>query len=133
MRFGLAGLLLGAAGVWRLAGPKGQVVARLGPFPDLMSADVLTVPLTVAALAVLAGASQVPRSRKVVGVAALVTAVLWVTSEWPWDDPLIPGLQWGRHGVHVLDAVAVAPALLGLAALSPWSPRRTRRLPGHLA
>jgi hypothetical protein len=84
-----------------------------------MDADLLTVPLAVSGLALLVSSPAVPLRRRILAVTGIVVAVLWVTSELPFDDPVVPGLEFGRHGVHVLDVVALAPLAYAASVLLP--------------
>lgn len=132
-RFTAGGLLLALAWLWKLKGPRGSVVAHLGPLPGINAGDLVTLPLIAAGLACLASAPGLPRWRRVLGALGPLLGVLWVTSELPWSDPLIPGLQFRRHGVHLLDLLAAGPVLGGLALLTPgvsrWFRRRGTRAP----
>lgn len=118
--------------LWKLKGPRGGMLARLGPLPGINAGDLVTLPLLGAGLVCMASVPGLPWWRRLLGVAGLVSAVLWVTSELPWDDPLVPGLQFRRHGVHLLDLLAVGPALGGVVLLTPgfgrwWRGRRRDR------
>lgn len=118
-RFGLGGTSLGLAALWKLVGSQGRVIASFGPFPDATSGDLRALPLTIAGLVLLAADRRLSWRRRIGGVGGVVLAVLWVASDLPWDDPLLPGLQGRRHGVHSLDLLAVGPFLAGLVLLVP--------------
>jgi hypothetical protein len=120
--------LLAFAGLWRFAGPRSAVVAHHAPFPPVTEADVVTIPVAVAGLALLASAPRLAPWRRVAGVACLITAVLWPTSDNSRSGPVIATISQS-HGIHLYDLMALLPALVGGTLLALGRPllRRARR------
>jgi hypothetical protein len=121
-----AGLLF-AAFAWRIWGPRGGYVSRLGPLPELMQGDIVTLPLAATGLALLAWQPELRLHQRLVAIVGIVSAVAWVTSDRPWkNDPVLPWIQAGTHGIHVLDLVAIVPLAAAAWVLVPRRARDTK-------
>lgn len=109
------------AGLFKPLGPGSRIVARLGPLPDISRNDVaVTIPLAVLGFALVVSCEpRRPIAHRLAAVALVLGAVVWVTSEFPWNDPLVPFLQSRSHGVHWLDLLALAPVGIAVRLLRP--------------
>lgn len=122
-----AGLVL-FAGVWRFAGPRSDVIAHRYPLPAVTEADVVTIPVAVAGLLLLASTPRIATWRRVAGMGCLIVAVLLPTSGKPRSGPVMVTIAH-FHGIHVSDLLAIVPAMLGATLLALGRPfmRRARR------
>ncbi len=128
----VGGVLVAFGWLWKVKGSSGELIGHLGPLPGITSGDLLTAPLLLTGLTLVASVPGLSWRRRAGGAGLLVACMIWVTSELPWDDPLVPGLQFQRHGVHLLDALAAVPLAGAVILLSPgigpwWTARRRSR------
>jgi hypothetical protein len=107
--------LLGAAGLWRLAVPSGKMLVDCGCLPSVHEGDIVTIPLGLAGLALLASAPRLPVWRRVAGAGLMLAAILWPVSTSDKAGPVVVAL--GSHGIHRYDALSIVPATAAAALL----------------
>lgn len=115
--FGLVGL---AVLVRCVATVGDRFVADLGPhLPSLMRVDLVTGPVALVGVAVLAATHGLGPVRRFAGTLALVAAIGWPAIKFGDLTPVVLSLSQ-RHGVHVHDAVMLPFLFAALALLAPW-------------
>lgn len=118
--------LLGAAGLWRLVAPSGKMLVDFGCLPSVHVGDIVTVPLGLAGLALLASAPRLPTWRRVAGAGLTLAAILWPVSTSEKAGPVVVSL--GNHGIHRYDVLTVVPAMAAAALLGFYRPARRLRV-----
>ena len=118
--------LLGAAGLWRLVAPSGAMLVHGGRLPSIHKGDIVTAPLGLAGLALLASAPQLATWRRIAGAGLMFAAILWPVSTSDKAGPVVVSL--GSHGIHKYDVLAVVPAMAAAALLGLHRPVRRLRV-----
>jgi hypothetical protein len=118
--------LLGAAGLWRLAVPTGKTLFDGACLPSVHVGDIVTIPLGLAGLALLASAPRLPTWRRIAGAGLTIAAILWPVSTSDKAGPVVVSL--GSHGIHKYDVLAVVPAMAAAALLGFHRPVRRLRV-----
>ena len=118
--------LLGAAGLWRLMAPTGDMLLDGGCLPSINEGDIVTAPLGLTGLALLASAPRLPTWRRLAGAGLMVAAILWPVSTSEKAGPVVVSL--GNHGIHKYDVLAVVPAMAAAALLGFHRPVRRLRV-----
>jgi hypothetical protein len=121
----VGGCLLGAAGLWRLVAPTGKMLVDLGFLPSVHEGDIVTIPLGLAGLALLASAPRLPTWRRAAGAGLTLAAIHWPVSTSEMAGPVVVSL--GKHGIHRYDVLAVVPAMAAAALLGFHRPVRRLR------
>lgn len=94
----------------------GARLAHLGPYlPAVTQLDLLTGPLALAGVAVVAGAPGLSSARRSLGTVALVAAIGWPAIQFGNLSPVVLRLS-ADHGVHLHDVVLM-PFLAGALLL----------------
>jgi hypothetical protein len=118
--------LLGAAGLWRLVAPSGKMLVDGGCLPSVHEGDIVTVPVVLAGLALLASAPRLATWRRVAGAGLTLAAILWPVSTSEMAGPVVVSL--GNHGIHRYDVLSVVPAMAAAALLGFHRSVRRRRV-----
>jgi hypothetical protein len=118
--------LLGAAGLWRLMAPSGEMLVDGGRLPSIHEGDIVTAPLGLAGLALLASAPRLPTWRRIAGAGLTLSAILWPVSTSDRAGPVVATL--GSHGIHKYDVLAIVPAMAAAALLGFHRPARRLRV-----
>ncbi len=114
------GLVAGAVAFRCVATIGGRFVADLGPhLPSLMSVDLLTGPVALVGVALIAATSGLGAVRRGAGTLALAAAIGWPAIKFGDLSPVIVSLS-SRHGVHVHDVVILPFLAAALVLLAPW-------------
>jgi hypothetical protein len=117
--------LLGAAGLWRLVAPSGEMLVDGGCLPSIHECDVVTAPLGLAGLALLVSAPRLATWRRIAGAGLIVAAIFWPVSTSGMAGPVV--VSFGNHGIHKYDVLAVVPAMAAAVLLGlHWPLRRLR-------
>jgi hypothetical protein len=118
---GTAVLFFGA--IWRYQGLEGPVFIEAGRVPQLRAGDVVTAPLFLIAVGLIATAFVTSTRRQIIGGLLLGLGLAYPLFSFPWDGRVIIGQH--HHGVHNTDALALVLLLGALIALMiDRSPRR---------
>lgn len=115
-RLGLGVVVLAIGAVWRTIGYEGHVFRESGRLPQLRLGDVLTAPLFVVAVVLIALAFGVGLGRRMLGGLLLAVALMYPLLSFPWDGRVV----WGRnhHGIHTTDVLAFVPLLASVIVLA---------------
>ena len=118
--------LIGAAGLWRLVAPPGEMLVDGGWLPSIHVGDIVTAPLGLAGLALLASAPRLATWRRIAGAGLTLAAILWPVSTSDMAGPVVA--SFGNHGIHKYDVLAVVPAMAAAALLGLHRPVRRLRV-----
>jgi hypothetical protein len=105
--------------------PSGKMLFDGGCLPSVHVGDIVTIPLGLAGLALLASAPRLPTWRRVAGAGLMLAAILWPVSTSDKAGPVVVAL--GSHGIHRYDALSVVPATVAAALLGFRCPVRRPR------
>ncbi len=113
--------VLVAAIAWRCyATATGPVLfAPATSMPAIRPIDLLTAPLALLGLGILASAPGLALLRRVTGFTALIAAVAWPAVKFDQVGPVVFSLT-ENHGVHTTDVLLLPWLALGLTLLVPW-------------
>ncbi len=122
---GIAVLFFGA--IWRYQGLEGPVFIEAGRVPQLRAGDVVTVPLFVLAVGLIATSFVTSTRRQIVGGLLLGLGLLYPLFSYPWDGRVVFGQR--HHGIHTTDALALVLLIGALIALMVDRPARPTAAP----
>ena len=118
---GLAVLFFGA--LWRYQGLEGHVFIEAGRLPQIRAGDVVSGPLFMIAVGLIATSFVTSTRRQMIGGLLLGAGMAYPLFSFPWDGRVIFGQH--HHGIHNTDALALVLLVGGLIAL--MIDRSTRR------
>jgi hypothetical protein len=98
-----------------------------GRLPSIHEGDIVTAPLGLAGLALLASAPRLPTWRRIAGAGLTIAAILWPVSTSDKAGPVVVSLG-SSHGIHKYDVLAVVPAMAAAALLGFHRPVRRLRV-----
>jgi hypothetical protein len=74
------------------------MLVDLGFLPSVHEGDIVTIPLGLAGLALLASAPRLPTWRRAAGAGLTLAAIHWPVSTSEMAGPVVVSL--GKHGIH---------------------------------
>ena len=122
---GIAVLVFGA--LWRYQGLEGQVYIEAGRVPQLRAGDIVTAPVFVFAVGLIATSFVTTTRRQIVGGLLLGLGLLYPLFSYPWDGRVVFGQR--HHGIHTTDALALVLLIGALIALMIDRPVRATAAP----
>jgi hypothetical protein len=114
------GLIAAAVLVRCLSTVHGGVVITLGQHvPAVTRIDLLTGPVALLGVALLASAPGLARLRRIGGLVSLVAAIGWPALKLGDAGAVLFTIS-ARHGVHARDLIVFPVLAMALGMLAPW-------------